>query len=88
MKTKASYSFEHRVVQTDGIDLGMYSERPFLNDTCHAFHKGKLVCDEENNTPPLSHGGGGVHKKCFPMPGIVQENEASNEKILTSMSME
>ena len=42
------------VVQTEVNDFGMYSEN-LLNDVWHAYKKGKLVGNEENNIPPSSH---------------------------------
>ena len=44
--------------QTDGIDLGMYSERPF-EWYMTRISKLKSVDDEEINIPPPLHWGGG-----------------------------
>ena len=40
------------VVQTDGIDFGLYSQRHFK---WHSYQSWKLVGNEENNIPPPLH---------------------------------
>ena len=56
MKTNSSNSFEEHGTdgQTDGIDFGLYSQRP-LKLCMTRISKLKLIGDEENNIPPLLH---------------------------------
>ena len=41
------------MVQTDGIDFGMYSQRPFEWYIWHAHETWKLIGDEEKNIPHI-----------------------------------